>query len=40
MQDNISGRFEKQELEEGVKDLLDHFIVLLLCSKQVLKHLD
>lgn len=40
MQNNITSRFEEQELEEGVQDLLDHFIVFLLGAEEVLQHLD
>ena len=39
MQHNFSGRLEEQEFEEGVQDLLHHLIVLLLGTKEVLKHL-
>jgi hypothetical protein len=39
VQNNITSRFEEQELEEGVQDLLDHFIVFLL-GAEVLQHLD
>ena len=31
---------EEQELEEGVENLLHHFIVFLLGSEEVLQHLD
>jgi hypothetical protein len=37
---HVSCWFEEQELEEGVKDLLDHLVVLLLGSKKVLNHLN
>jgi hypothetical protein len=40
VQNNITSRFEEQELEEGVQDLLDHFIVFLLGAEEVLQHLD
>jgi hypothetical protein len=40
MQDYLSRRLEEQEFEECVEDLLNHFIVFLLGSQQVLKHLD
>lgn len=39
MQHNFSGRLEEKEFEESVQDLLHHLIVLLLGTKQVLKHL-
>jgi hypothetical protein len=29
MQHNVSGRFEEQELEKGVQDLLNHLVVFL-----------
>ena len=40
VQNHVASRSEEQELEEGVKDLLDHFVVLLLRAKQVLQELD
>ena len=40
MQHDLTRRLEEEELEEGVQDLLDHLIVLLLGSQQILKHLD
>ena len=39
MQDDFSGRLEEEEFEESVQDLLHHLIVLLLGTKEVLKHL-
>ena len=39
MKDDLSGGLEEQEFEEGVQDLLDHLVVLLLGSKKVLEHL-
>ena len=39
MQHNFSGRLKEEEFEESVQDLLHHLIVLLLGTKQVLKHL-
>ena len=39
MQHNFSGRLEEQEFEESVQDLLHHLIVLLLGTKEILKHL-
>ena len=40
MENNIARCLEEEELEECVEDLLNHFIVFLLCSKQILQHLD
>lgn len=40
MQYNISCWLEEQEFEEGVKNLLHHFIIFLLGSKKILEHFD
>ena len=37
---DLSRWAEEEELEEGVQDLLDHLIILLLGSKELLKELD
>ena len=33
MEDNVPGRREEEELEEGIQDLLDHLVIFLLGSK-------
>jgi hypothetical protein len=40
MQHNLTCGTKEQELEEGVQDLLHHFVVFLLSAQQVLKKLD
>ena len=40
MQNDIPRRAEEEELEEGVQNLLDHLVVFLLRSKQVLQQFD
>ena len=39
MEDNVSGWSEEEELEESVQNLLDHLVIFLFRSKQVLQQL-
>jgi len=40
MEDNLSCGLKEEELEKGIQDLLNHLIVFLFSSKEVLKHLN
>lgn len=40
MKDDFASGAKKQELKEGVQDLLDHFIIFLLGAEQVLQELN
>lgn len=40
MQHDISRRTEEQKLEESVQNLLNHFVVLLFGTQEVLKQFD
>lgn len=40
MQHYLARGPEEKELEEGVEDLLNHFVIFLLRSKQVLQQLN
>jgi hypothetical protein len=40
MEDYLSCGLKEEELEKGIQDLLNHLIVFLFSSKEVLKHLN
>jgi hypothetical protein len=40
MEHDVPCWLEEQEFKESIQDLLHHLIVLLLGTKEVLKHLD
>lgn len=40
VENDVSRWCEEEELEESVQDLLDHFVILLFGSEEILQHFD